>query len=176
MTELDLTILAIIARDGPLSAYDVRKRFASSLTPMWSSSTGSVYPSIRRLGEAGLVRISASAGARSRRDLEATGAGRSALERWLTDVTPEQAAPTPDPVRTRMYFLALLDRERRGQLVNGAIRGTTQAIEEAEQIREKRLAAGEDALQHLASAGVLYELRARLAWLLWLSGEMGEQE
>lgn len=172
MTELDFTILAIIGRDGPLSAYDVRKVFAQSLTPTWSSSTGSVYPSMARLEDAGLVTASTPKGARSRKALSITAAGRAAIESWLTTITPEIASATPDPIRTRMFFLTLVAPRRRSGLITSAIESTKAAIQEAERLRLARpLSSGVD-LSLLASEGALFELRARLQWLRWLQGKV----
>jgi DNA-binding PadR family transcriptional regulator len=72
MTELKFTILAIVARDGPLSAYDIRKIFARSLTSTWSSSTGSIYPSIRRLQNIGHLASSSPKDGRARKALSVT--------------------------------------------------------------------------------------------------------
>jgi DNA-binding PadR family transcriptional regulator len=172
MTELDYTILAIIARDGPLSAYDVRKVFARSLTSTWSSSTGSIYPSIRRLAKARHVTSSSPKGARARKTMRVTPAGRAALDEWLDAITPELAGPTPNPLRTRMYFLGILSSAKRSTIIRKAIASTEAAVREAEQRRAARATAGrEDVVQHLASEGVLYELRARLQWLAWLERE-----
>jgi len=168
MTELDFTILAIIGRDGPLSAYDVRKVFAQSLTPTWSSSTGSVYPSMGRLEAAGLITASTPKGARSRKALSITAAGRAAIQLWLSTITPEIASATPDPIRTRMFFLTLVGPRQRSGLITSAIESTKAAIQEAERLRLARpLSKGLD-LRLLASEGVLFELRARLDWLRWL--------
>lgn len=172
MTELDFTILAIIARDGPLSAYDVRKVFARSLTATWSSSTGSIYPSIRRLEKARRVSSSSPKGARGRKTLRVTAAGRAALHRWLDDITPEIAGPTPHPLRTRIYFLGILTSAERSTIIRKAIESTRGAAHKAERRRAARVSADRDeVVQHLASEGVLYELRARLEWLEWLERE-----
>ena len=172
MTELDLTILAIIARDGPLSAYDVRKVFARSLTSTWSSSTGSIYPSIRRLQDARHVASSSPKGARARKTLRVTAAGRAAVDRWLQEITPEMAGPTPNPVRTRIYFLGILNSSEGSAILRKAIASTRAALDEAERRRTARVSAdSDDVVQHLASEGVLYELRARVAWLEWLERE-----
>ena len=172
MTELDYTILAIIARDGPLSAYDVRKVFARSLTSTWSSSTGSIYPSIRRLENARYVAASSPKGARARKTIRVTAAGRVALEHWLEAITPEMAGPTPHPVRTRMYFLGILEPAKRSAIIRKAIASTRAATNAAEQRRAARANANRnDVVQDLASEGVVYELRGRLHWLEWLEGE-----
>jgi len=173
MTELDLTILAIVARDGPLSAYDVRKVFARSLTSTWSSSTGSIYPSIRRLQEAGHVAAATAKGPRARKALRVTASGRAAVDAWLRDITAEVAGPTPNPIRTRMYFVGIVDPARRVAIIRQANESTRAAIAAAEQARSDRMAAGGgDTVQHLASKGVLFELRARLEWLTWLETQV----
>ena len=172
MTELDFTILAIIARDGPLSAYDVRKVFSRSLTSTWSSSTGSIYPSIRRLEKARHVASSSPKGARARKTIRVTPAGRAALDRWLEAITPDMAGPAPHPVRTRMYFLGILNSAKRSALIRKAIASTRSAVSEAERRRAAREGAERaNVIQHLASEGVLYELRGRLRWLEWLERE-----
>jgi DNA-binding PadR family transcriptional regulator len=165
MTELDATILAIISHQGPLSAYDIRKVFAQSLTPAWSSSPGAVYPSVRRLAAVGLVTQTDPHGARSRQHLTITQRGRKALAAWLTNLDPEIAAPTPDPIRTRLYFLELLGPGQRRQLIADAIQHTSAAIANAQERLKKRAQEGVDKLQLFAAEGVLYELKARRRWL-----------
>jgi DNA-binding PadR family transcriptional regulator len=172
MTELDFTILAIIGRDQPLSAYDVRKVFARSLTPTWSSSTGSIYPSIRRLELAGLAAASPAEGSRSRKLLRITAAGKKAIGEWLTEISPATAGPTPDPVRTRAYFLVSMTPRDRAAFIGNAVRSTEAALAQAGAIRQGRLGGPGDFAQRLASEGVLYELRARLDWLRWLEGQL----
>jgi DNA-binding PadR family transcriptional regulator len=165
MTELGFTILAIIGQQGPLSAYDIRKVFAHSLTPAWSSSPGAVYPSVQRLKAAGLVTQTRPKGARSRQQLTITSRGRIALLRWLTELNPEIAAPTPDPIRTRLYFLGMLSATQREQLIAEATRCTRAAIATAEQRLRERAEEGVDELQLFAAEGVLSELKARRRWL-----------
>ena len=172
MTELDHTVLALIARDGPLSAYDVRKDFAQSLTPTGSSSTGSIYPSIHRLTAARLIRASAPSGARGKQKLKITAAGTKALAAWLSSVTLDTAAPTPDPIRTRAHFLRLLDRKARRQFLADALANTEAAMRAAEERKAERVAAGAAKEDYLPGVGVIYELRARKEWLELLAREL----
>jgi DNA-binding PadR family transcriptional regulator len=162
ITELDHTILAIVGRDGPMSAYDVRKVFAGSLTPSWSASTGSVYPSIRRLVQAGLILSSQPAGGRNRTTLTLSPLGSARVRDWLMGITVEVAAATPDPVRTRLYFLSLLGPAARTVMLEQAEASTRGALLEAERRRAER---SEDDVSRLISEGVISELQARLTWL-----------
>ena len=82
------------------------------------------------------------------------------------------AGPTPNPVRTRLYFLGILNSSKRSAILRKAIVSTRAALDEAERRRTARVSAeSDDVVQHLASEGVLYELRGRLAWLEWLERE-----
>ena len=172
MTELDYTVLALIARDGPLSAYDVRKDFAASLTPTWSSSTGSIYPSIRRLVEGGFARASAPQGARGKQKLTITPAGRATLSEWLCTATSATAAPTPDPIRTRAHFLRLLSKGARAKFLTDARKNTEAALAEAEARTAQRKASGATKEEYLPGVGVEYELKARRDWLALLAREL----
>jgi DNA-binding PadR family transcriptional regulator len=172
MTELDHTVLALIARDGPLSAYDVRKDFAQSVTPTWSSSTGSIYPSIRRLVNEGLIQASAPEGGRAKQQLRITRKGRGALSKWLSALTVKIAAATPDPIRTRSHFLRLLDEKGRRKFLAEARKQTEAALAIAERRHQARVAAKASKLEYLPSTGVLYELRARRDWLDLLAREL----
>ncbi|MFN3667896.1 MAG: PadR family transcriptional regulator [Brevundimonas sp.] len=173
MTELDFTILAIIARDGPLSAYDVRKVFAQSLTPTWSSSTGSIYPSIGRLEKMDMVTASAPQGGRSRKLVSATAEGKRRLSAWLADIDASTASATPDAIRTRMFFLALASAADRRDIISAAVRSTEIALSTAEQTRLARPPSQGTDWARYASMGVIYQLRARLDWLRWLAQESG---
>ena len=172
MTELDQTVLAVIGRDGPLSAYDVRKDFAQSVTPTWSASTGSIYPSIRRLISAGLIKAAAPEGTRGKQKLRITASGRAALSEWLAHVPLELAAATPDPIRTRAHFLRLLDRKARRRFIAEARKSTEAALAIAQRRCDARTAAGASKADCLPGVGVLYELRARKDWLDLVAREL----
>lgn len=168
MTELDHTVLAVVVRDGPISAYGIRMVFAGSSTPTWSSSSGSVYPCVRRLLAAGLILTSPPQGARGMQELSASTSGRHAVEAWMCSVDAQLAAATPDPVRTRAFFLALLDENLRERFIDAAIESTVAAMHELEDSLEEERATRQSKLEILAGLGALYELRARKEWLMML--------
>lgn len=165
MTELDNVVLAVVARDGPLSAYDVRKRFARSLTPAWSSSRGAIYPSIQRLLEAGLVKVSAPSGARAKKTVSLTTAGEAATRRWISCGSSEEAAATSDPIRTKAQFLKLLDSKARRNFVFDARNRTEEAIRLVEQRVRERKESGAEPFEVEAARGAIYELQGRRKWL-----------
>ncbi len=165
LTELDLCVLGVIWRSGPLSAYRVRTQFRDSTTAAWSSSSGSIYPSIRRLREAGLIAASSSQDRRGTQTLELTNAGRDRLREWLVNLPPEVGTATPDPIRTRAQFLtsvAKQDRLHFTELARGLTQLSLASLEaEAEQNRDDQ----SRALDQLGTIAAIMELRARLDWL-----------
>jgi DNA-binding PadR family transcriptional regulator len=171
MTELDSTVLAVIALEGPLSAYDVRARFERSLTREWSSSTGSIYPSIRRLHAGGYIWSSAPEGPRGKQKLTSTERGRADVAKWVCSLSIDLAAAHPDPLRTRAQFLKLLDEDGQRRFIREAKHFTSEALEKAERRAQERIANGLGRLEALAEAGALYELRARREWLRLLERE-----
>src|SRR6267154_486894 len=109
-TELESCTLGVIFRHQPCSTYEVRRVFRRSPTPEWSASAGSIYPVIERLLRLNFVRaVSQASDSRGRRDLTVTKKGTRALQKWILNLEPWVARPTPDPIRTRVYFLASLE-------------------------------------------------------------------
>ncbi len=96
------------------------------------------------------------------------------LEPWVLNITPETAAATPDPIRTRMFFLKFVDAKRRPGVIRSAIDSTESALQLAEQRRLVRPHRPAPDLRYLASEGVMFELRARVDWLKWLQSEFSK--
>lgn len=151
-----------------MSTYDVRRRFAVSTTPTWSDSTGSVYPSVKRLLASGLLEAAGAEGARKSKALAATQAGHRAALAWVSEFDPRLAAATPDPIRTRTFSLPLLDPQARSAFFERAIRSTELAIEALEHRIDLERAEGVPEHDVLAGVGALRELEARHSWLLQL--------
>jgi DNA-binding PadR family transcriptional regulator len=172
LTELESCILGVIWRGGPMSAYDVRSHFARSTTATWSSSTGTVYPAIRRLREAALVDATPPQGPRRSEVLSLTGKGRDALEHWLSNVTGELGASTADPIRTRVHFLAALPHDKRKTVLEGYVAATGRAVERLEAELQQLGETAADRAERLGTLGAISELRARLDWLETIGPEL----
>jgi DNA-binding PadR family transcriptional regulator len=171
LTELDNCILAVIWRGGPMSAYGVRAHFGGSVTATWSSSTGTVYPAIRRLRETGLLEAGPPTGPRKSELLTLTSKGREALDEWLTDVRPELGLSTADPIRTRVHFLAALEPAERRKVLGEYRRVTCAAVERLQAALARPLEDAVDRSEQLGRLGALAELKARLEFL-----DMAERE
>jgi DNA-binding PadR family transcriptional regulator len=165
LTELENCTLGLIARLQPCSTYRIRSEFAHSSTTEWSASAGSIYPLIERLVRLKLIKAESRSGdARGRRDLRTTRRGDQAVHAWLLDLEPRFASATPDPIRTRAYFLDYLrsaaDRRafiaRAQQLTKIMIRTVRTETKAKGMIPEA---------DHLAALGALFQLEARLRWL-----------
>jgi DNA-binding PadR family transcriptional regulator len=91
-TTLELTLVGLAVQQAR-SGYDFKSLFESTALRQFSSSPGSIYPALKRLEAAGLLRseVSTSIGDRSRRVYSATEAGRAVLQEWLeSEVTIEE--------------------------------------------------------------------------------------
>ncbi len=56
MTELESTVLGVVWLRGPCTAYVIRQEFLASSSSYWTASTGAIYPVLRRLEGAGMIR------------------------------------------------------------------------------------------------------------------------
>jgi DNA-binding PadR family transcriptional regulator len=160
-SELEGCVLGHLWKHGPCTAYSVRRALFDSPSLHWSGSAGAVYPLLARLEERGFVRSKKTMrGDRVGWPCSITPAGRARLLAWLgPPIAPDVVAITPDPLRTRLYFLSALDSRRRATFFTQA----RAALEEHLAV----LAAEEtpDEFDRLALRGALALTRARIAWL-----------
>ena len=78
-------VMAMI-RDGYDTGYRIKQFIEKAAAFFWSVSYGQIYPELRRLEAAGLVRgRDLTENGRRRREYSLTAAGRTELGRWLTD-------------------------------------------------------------------------------------------
>lgn len=166
MTELEQCVLGVVWRDGPVTAYEIAALFARSLSPYWSGSAGAIYPAVARLRRRGLVRgVRRAWNGGLKTVLTATDAGIAALRAWLTPPLPaDAAAPTYDPLRTRLFFAAVLSPARRRRLLADAERVVLEQLDAIRLQHAADLAAGDES-EAIGSRGVALELEARLQWL-----------
>jgi DNA-binding PadR family transcriptional regulator len=74
---------------GPKSGYEIKAFVDKSTRFFWAASYGQIYPELRKLADAGLIRGEAKpAGGRRRTVYELTAEGRIRLREWL-EVEPE---------------------------------------------------------------------------------------
>lgn len=169
LTELDNCVLGVVWREGPLSTYGVRSHFAESTTVGWSSSSGSIYPSIRRLIAAGLVKAGEASDRRGTQELRITAAGVAQLGEWVSSLRPSLASAMPDPLRTRAQFLTCLEPDRRQRFLADSRLHTQAALAELQACADRPALTEAERLERIGDIGAILELRARLQWLNFLA-------
>jgi PadR family transcriptional regulator AphA len=103
--ELSGTAYVILGmlRRGPLTGYEIKAAVDRSVRFFWAASYGQIYPELKQLAEAGLVKgESAPQGERKRTIYTLTAAGRKELARWL-DV-PAGTIELRDEALLKLFF------------------------------------------------------------------------
>ncbi len=106
ITDLEYALLGLLSA-APMSGYDLKKAFATALS-RFSSSSGGLYPALRRLEQRGLLvaRIEREGELRARRLYRLTEAGTAALDAWIRQpIDQEMVARRLDLVLLRFVFL-----------------------------------------------------------------------
>ncbi len=165
-TELECCVLGFIAQEQPCTAYAVRKRLGVSLSSYWSSSAGSIYPLLRRLGRRGWILVKEEPfGTRIRKSYRLSTSGRRQVERWLSaPVSSDAAAHTYDPLRTPVFFLDLVNPDqRRGYLEDARRQTEVNLSHHRAELAEVR--SHSPPFEILGREGAIGELEARLDWI-----------
>ena len=165
-SDLELVVLGIVWKMGPLTPYAIRKEFLTSPTPHFSGSAGAIYPLVRRLEDDGLLRSSPTrTGRRRSRQYRTTASGTAALKSWFRPPLPDEDAGAPfDPIRTRIYFLQAMPRSQRRVFLDDALAAMQRQLPIVRADEQRYLEAG-DTFSRLASRGIRQSLESRIAWL-----------
>ena len=165
MTELEGAVLGVIWSLGPITAYGVVQRFLASTTPGWSSSTGAIYPAIKRLTREGLVVGTPELqDRRSTRRLALTDAGKSALRDWIIGLEDWMGGAAVDPVRTRMNYIGILSRSQQRAWVEKARGNALGALSEIASFEPDPTGHHREGVA-FAARGAQADIEARIAWL-----------
>jgi DNA-binding PadR family transcriptional regulator len=181
ISRLGYALLALLARQ-PSTGYELSERARRPLGYFWSARHSQVYPELQKLLAGGWVRFETAAGPgpRDKKVYSPTEAGLARLAEWVTRppepssdrdelVLKAYAAWTADPGAASRAFAAQLasHRERLGQYEAdwAAVRG--------------RHGGGSPPVTHpdfgnyaTLRFGLAYA-RERIAWLEWLSQQLG---
>jgi DNA-binding PadR family transcriptional regulator len=102
LTPTARVILGLLAW-APRTGYDIKRVTDYSTRFFWGASYGQIYPELRRLAAAGLVRASDEPrGAVQRRVYELTAEGRRAVATWLSE--PEEIFEYRDEGLLKLFF------------------------------------------------------------------------
>lgn len=166
-SELEGFVLGLVWEMGLCSPYELRRQMGASPSTQWSASAGAIYPLVRRLEKAGLVRSKVKAhGKRARREYEVTGAGLKALRAWVGPPLAREAVTVAhDPLRSRARFLGTLSKKERLAWVK-AVRAALDEVER--RVRAWKPAKGSGELMTISGE---LDVRSRREWL----GEVGKR-
>jgi DNA-binding PadR family transcriptional regulator len=123
---LEIAVLGLL-NESPMHGYELRKRLSSLLGTFRAFSYGSLYPTLRRLSEAGWISeepaLDAAAGAKSTRSRRGkrvyrlTAEGKEHLAELLSDVGPD--AFDDEGFGARLAFFAQTRSDIRLQILEG---------------------------------------------------------
>jgi PadR family transcriptional regulator AphA len=89
---------------GPHSGYDIKQLADMSTRHFWATSYGQIYPELRRMTQAGLIKPEdASKGTRQRTIYHLTAKGRQTLHAWVADGTV-QPVEIRDEMLLKLFF------------------------------------------------------------------------
>jgi DNA-binding PadR family transcriptional regulator len=176
ITDLEGAVLGVIGVKGPCTPYAVRKEFQESATPYWSGSSGTIYPVIDRLTNRKLIHVaSLTEDGRGGKRYVLTKRGERTLKDWLYPAAISQIVGTPpDPLRSRVEFLGLLDSEKRNGFLREVrlgleeqLKNATKKCEEIHQLND---------LDYLSIRGVILAAEARLTWITEIVEILSKQD
>lgn len=158
--------------EGPLSLYDLRKRFAAGISLFYSASFGSLQRALQGLIADGSVRRSAAQGdARGRQLYTVTASGRQAWSDWML-AEVDEGADAETKVLAKVFLLGRLPAADRPAALSGA---RTPVAAQAQRLRrlQAELDAGDVPAEHREAyryqrASLDYGVRATELLLAWL--------
>lgn len=161
LTDHEGTLLALLVRAGPITAYQIARVYEESPVTSFNTSKGKLYPLIRRLRERGLLCAQAVPGdARGTERVDATEAGREAARRWALEIRPGHLL-LEDPLRTKLQSFDLLSRDERIEWCVSAKAMLKEKLDRVEAYRGE----AEVPFQDLVHDGAVSAIRARMDWL-----------
>ena len=115
---------------GPLSLYDLQKRFSAGISLFYSASSGSIQRALQHLVAAGaVVAAEADESRRGRKIHRITDAGRARWRSWMLAPLPE-GTDAETTVLAKVYLLGRLEAEEdRAAVVRGIRQHTETALQ-----------------------------------------------
>ena len=161
LTDNEGTLLALVLRQQPITAYQIAKIYEESPVSNFNTSKGKIYPLIRRLRDRGLLAAQAVKGdARGTERLVCTDEGREVIRSWARQVRPTHLL-LEDPLRTKIQSFDLFTREEQIEWVVDAKALLMDKLRQVEDYGREV----EVPFKDIVHDNAVSSLRARLDWL-----------
>jgi DNA-binding PadR family transcriptional regulator len=161
LTDNEGTLLALVARGEPITAYQISKIYEGSPVSNFNTSTGKIYPIIKRLKDADYLRARLVKGdARGTEQVLTTKRGQEALRSWIKEIRPSHLLPE-DPLRTKVQSFDLLSRKERIEWISELKMSLLEKLEKVEEYGRGKSAP----YQGLVHDNAVRALRSRMDWL-----------
>ncbi len=165
LTDLEAVTIAYILRRSLCTAYQVRRSFEKSTTAKFSSSSGSIYPLIRRLYERGyLIVADKPSDRRGAQQISVTSIGREKVRKWITGLGDPKSVGIYDPIRSRLLNLSLLPKKEQIRCVE-AMLDLLERQKITFQEYEEQVFVGDERLYEISREATRQENALRLSWL-----------
>src|SRR3954464_3033857 len=128
-------VLLAMIRNGRRTGYEIKQLVDNSTRFFWAASYGQIYPELKRLEEAGLVKgESDPRGGRQRRAYELTPEGERALEEWLRE-SDDVVTEMRDSALLKLFFSDAVEPQERAALATAAREGHEATVAALERVR-----------------------------------------
>jgi DNA-binding PadR family transcriptional regulator len=99
----------------PRSGYEIKQLVDSSARFFWAASYGQIYPELKKLEEAGLIKgDDSSQGGRQRTTFRLTAEGKRAAREWIS--SPPEVLETRDEGLLKLFFAGSIEPKRAAQI------------------------------------------------------------
>jgi len=161
LTDNEGSLLAVILRQQPVTAYQVMRIYELSPVTSFNTSKGGLYPAINRMRERGLISAEVIEGdKRGAERLSCTPAGAAAVKQWVRDLRDTHFLPI-DPLRTKVMSFDLLSRDERIEWIVDAKAQLAAKLDEVE-IYDTTV---EIPFQALVRDNAVTAIKMRMQWL-----------
>ncbi len=162
-------ILGMLANNGPLSGYGIKKITETQCGFFWAESYGQIYPELEKLESEGLIAQVSPKGESREKRYELLPAGREELSQWLS-VLPETETHRVE-IALKFYFGSHADRKHIEQLVIDYHKTMAERYAKVKRIDESLREIPDDGYELFwQRKNVELGLAVMGAWLNWCEG------
>lgn len=160
LTDDEGTLLSLLVRVQPATAYKLSKIYAESPVSNFGVSKGKIYPLIRRLRGKRLIQAAKTTDKRGTESLAVTRLGDEAVRHWVLEMKRSHML-LEDPLRTKVQAFDMLSVDEQIEWIASAKASLEEKLEE---VREYAKGVTVPYKAHVVDNAVT-ALRNRIAWV-----------